>query len=162
MSTFLGIDPGAKGYLCLLDTSDKSIEFVSTTELPHLIYKWVMDKNIPNPITAVGIEDVHAIFGTSAGSNFSFGFNVGVIRGIIAATGIGLNLVAPKAWQKAVGVPTTKATRGSKSVKELVSEAALRLYPHASLYGPKGGLQDGKADSLMIAHYLSLKYGGYV
>jgi hypothetical protein len=43
--------------------------------------------------------------------------------------------------------------------KKFVASIALQLYPKAPLFGPKGGLLDGRADALMIAHYLSIKYG---
>ena len=43
--------------------------------------------------------------------------------------------------------------------KKHVASIAMQLYPKANLSGPKGGLLDGRADALMIAHYLSIKYG---
>lgn len=44
--------------------------------------------------------------------------------------------------------------------KKTVAAKALQLYPDAELHGPKGGLLDGRADALMIAHFLTIKYGG--
>lgn len=99
------------------------------------------------------IEDVHSIFGTSAKSNFNFGFNTGLITGIIQASGLPLAKVQPKAWQKAVGCKSS-----GKDLKKEVGKLAQDLYPYADITGPKGGLLDGKSDSLMIAHYATLTY----
>ena len=161
MSIYLGIDPGAKGSLCILDTQLKVTTFLpvpSGIETPQRLRKDLLDLDKITPIDMAAIEDVHSIFGMSAGSNFQFGFNVGILHGIMRSTHIGLDVVQPKVWQKAVGVvipPKSKPT----VVKQAIAAVALRLYPHAQLFGPKGGLLDGRADALMIAHYLSTKYG---
>ena len=99
------------------------------------------------------IEDVHSLYGMSAKSNFSFGFNTGLITGIIQSTGIGLDKVAPKKWQKEIGVKTK-----GKEIKAEVGQIATRLYPKVQLFTPRGRLEDGKSDSLMIAHYCYLTY----
>jgi len=156
MVMFVGIDPGAKGSLCALDPNTKSITFLSTLQTPHLIYDWL---NALSPIRMLAIEEVHSIYGTSAGSNFKFGFNVGMLHGIVGATRIGMDTVQPKIWQKQTGVQfRPKMTMAQK--KKTVAAKAIQLYPDAELYGPKGGLLDGRADALMIAHFLTIKYGG--
>jgi len=115
--------------------------------------------HLNNEIHFIGIEDVHSIHGTSAKSNFNFGFNVGVLHAIADITQIGFDLIKPKEWQKVVGVPTQKPKTAPAVRKKAIAAVALRLYPTALLYGPRGGLLDGRADALMIAHYLSIKYG---
>ena len=99
------------------------------------------------------IEDVHAIFGTSAKSNFNFGYNTGLVTGVVQASGISLDKVAPKKWQKFIGVKSK-----GKLIKKEVATICERLYPNASIRGPRGGLLDGKSDSLCIAHYAALTY----
>jgi hypothetical protein len=86
----------------------------------------------------------------SAKSNFGFGKNLGIVTAIakIATNGQAVKTVAPKVWQKYVGV----TVRG-KAIKKQVAEIANTLYPTANLYGKRGGLLDGRADALMIAHY---------
>jgi len=156
---FVGIDPGAKGSFCLLDPIRKTMEFKPTPTLDvtaAVIYDWLM--NYKPHIHMIGVEEVHAIFGTSAKSNFSFGFNVGQVRTIASMTGIGVDLVQPKVWQKGCGITFKKGMK-APAKKQLIAATALRLYPSAPLYGPQGGLLDGRADALMIAHHLSLKYG---
>lgn len=158
MTKYIGIDPGAKGYLCLLDSTTGTAEFHMTPNekiTPYNVVNWLHIKNANDTIRIIMLEDVTSIRGASAGSNFKFGFNVGVIRGIAEGSGIGVDLVRPKVWQKTVGVPAKPV-----HIKKAIAEVAQRLYPSVVLYGPKGGLIDGKADALMIAHYTALKYGG--
>lgn len=161
MALFIGIDPGAKGSLCLLDTATKQMEFMHTpgglvTSLE--VYTWVCMNHLNHTINAIAIENVHAIYGTSAKSNFNFGFNTGALHGIIGCTGIGLEMVQPKLWQKQCGIVFKPKMRPADK-KKTVAAVALQLYPKADIFGPKGGLLDGRADALMIAHYLSIKYG---
>lgn len=111
-------------------------------------------------IIMIGIESVHSVFGMSAKSNFTFGYNVGGINMLMESTGIGIDHVTPKVWQKGVGIMAKKPPRKPPELKKAVAGLAARLYPDAPLFGPRGGLLDGRSDSLMIAHYMALKYGG--
>jgi hypothetical protein len=151
---YIGIDPGAKGSLCSLDTVGKTTWFMPTNALPRELYTWLNHRDL---IDRIAIEDVHAIYGTSAGSNFKFGFNVGMLHGIVGATAMGLDLVQPKVWQKTTGISFKKGMTPAQK-KRVVAAKAQQLYPNADLYGPKGGLLDGRSDALMIAHFLSIKY----
>lgn len=160
MTLFVGIDPGAKGSLCLLDTATKKVVFQPTPCLkahPVTIHSWLVEIHAVTPIHMIGIEDVHAIYGTSAGSNFKFGYNTGLVTAVAQCTGIGVERITPKVWQKKIGVP--QAAKGKKR-KLAIANIALSLYPFAELYGPKGGLLDGRADALMLAHYMALRYAG--
>ena len=162
MTRFVGIDPGAKGSFCFLDSKTKEIEFWPNPIMgiySAVIYDLIMDRNKEQPIHMIGIEEVHSIFGTSAKSNFSFGFNVGIVHTIADLTSIGVDLVQPKEWQKACGIRFKTGMKPAEK-KQVTVGRALQLYPAAPLHGPKGGIMDGRADALMIAHYLSLKYGG--
>ena len=153
MVSVISVDPGAKGAICLFAPDHGVIEFRNTTDKPGELYAWLVQSIQKYDVKMAGVEKVHSIFGTSAKSNFSFGFNVGMMYGLIQATGIGLDEVQPKAWQKFVGVPAK-----SKTIKQDVAAICGRLYPQVSVHGPRGGLQDGKSDSLLIAHYFSVKY----
>jgi hypothetical protein len=160
---YLGVDPGAKGSLCFLDMDTRKMGFKPTPCLEFTAKQLrvhILAIHKKYDIRMAAIEDVHAIFGTSAGSNFKFGYNVGIINGVIQTTNIGLDLVTPRTWQRAIKAPTRKRAGGATKLKKAIAAIALRLYPDAPLLGPRGGLLDGRADALMIAHYLSLKYGG--
>ncbi len=143
-----GIDPGANGAICVLDSLDPA--YVALLDLKgkstYEIYNWVLTESL----SRVWVEDVHSLHGMSAKSNFSFGSNVGMIHAVatIALSGGIIDTVTPKIWQKYVGV-----TAKGKEIKNQVAALATGLYPSVNLYGPKGGLRDGRSDALMICYY---------
>lgn len=148
-NAYIGVDPGAKGELCLLVPSLNTMYWCSCSDPPNYIRDWITFHQKAYHINHIMIEDVHSIFGMSAKSNFTFGYNLGFVTAICKTVGVGVSKVTPKVWQKAIGVKS----KGGKLIKEEVAEIASTLYPRAQMRGPKGGLQDGKSDSLMIAHY---------
>ncbi len=151
----MGIDPGAKGALCALIPSDPQAIFLDTTEKPVVIRDWFIQIQKECELRVIVLEDVHSIFGVSAKSNFNFGRNVERVYTMALLTEGMVDLVQPKKWQKAVGVKTTAK---GKDIKKAVAEICGRLYPKVSIYGPRGGLDDGKSDALMIAHYAVLTH----
>ena len=167
MKIVLGIDPGASGYICALAPELKNAEFMSNKEQPHIIYEWLTELTEHYTVSHVMIEDVHSLGNVSAKSNFNFGFNCGLLHGVIGCTAIGLDMVQPKVWQKYIGIRTPVRKKGapkvpasvrSKKLKQDVAAICQRLYPKIVIHGPKGGLIDGKSDALMIAHYASHLY----
>lgn len=144
-----GIDPGRTGAVCVLDSNIPT--YTALLDLKdqsaYEVAKWI---NSFNDIEQVWIEDVHSLFGMSAKSNFSFGRNFGMISATaeIATYDGPIHKVTPKVWQKFCGV-----TAKGKEIKKQVAEIASKLYPLADLYGKRGGLLDGRADSLMITYY---------
>jgi len=150
---YIGIDPGASGAICILVPETKYTEFVPTTDKPMDIIKWLLDISNTYDPRIIMIENVHAIQGTSAGSNFKFGYNTGVVNALAEASGIGVDKITPKMWQKTIGVKAK-----GKAIKKEVASIAERLYPQAEIRGARGGVLDGRSDALMIAHVTYLKY----
>lgn len=166
MVRYLGIDPGAKGSLCILDPHG-DILFFPTPNIyktgpkficPKKLVEILTFKHREDPFTTVAIEDVHSLYGMSAKSNFTFGRNVQALHTVLQCTELKYELVQPKVWQKAVGIQLGKLT--PKERKQAIAKTAFGLYSSVELYGPKGGLLDGRSDALMIAHYLRLKHEG--
>ena len=147
---YIACDPGAKGSICLLVPDTNKIMFIDNTAIPMDIATWIQLAKKEYIIYTAMIEKVHAIQGTSAGSNFKFGYNTGLITGVIQTLGLGLEQITPKQWQKYIGVKS----KGS-AIKKEVAAICERLYPGAEIRGPRGGLLDGRSDALMIAHYAS-------
>ena len=145
-----GIDPGANGAIAILDS--KNPDSVALLDLKKTtinnIYNW-LHSQLRFRGSEIWVEDIHSMHGMSARSNFSFGKNLGIVT-TIAELMIGHlpKTVTPKIWQKYVGV-----TVKGKAIKKQVAKIANTLYPAADLYGKRGGLLDGRADALMIAHY---------
>ena len=145
-----GIDPGTNGAIAVLDSENPDsvalldLKKKNTTE----IWNWSRLCTWNTHPHVIWIEDVHSMHGMSAKSNFGFGKNVGMITTIAELTWDEVKTVTPKIWQKYIGV-----TVKGKAIKKEVAKIAQDLYPNAELYGQRGGLLDGRADALMIAHY---------
>ena len=162
----LGIDPGKDGGIVVLKrkkiikkyripTINKKL--VDLVELNKIINKY------KNREAHIIIEDVHALFGSSAKATWEFGKVVGQIQGCVSASGIPYTLVAPKKWQNEMfqGVPllkTTKTNQGKKvkanDNKAMALIATKRLFPSTSFI-PKGCRKphDGLVDAALIAEW---------
>jgi len=107
------------------------------------------------------IEEVHSLGNMSAKSNFSFGWNVGELHTLLQCLGMPYDMVQPKKWQSTVGIKVPIKFKGperAKRLKKATAEKCEQLYPGCDIYGPKGGLKDGRSDALMIAHFCRLSY----
>lgn len=167
MDVYVGIDPGSSGYICALEPGSNNVNFMANIDKPIDLYNGLIHISEHYNLKMAMIEDVHSLGTMSAKSNFSFGWNCGLLHTILQCAAIPYDKVQPKAWQKFIGVKTKVRKKGAPKVpaavrtRELKNEIAAiceRLYPHVSVRGPKGGLKDGKSDALMIAHYCSLIY----
>jgi len=162
MTSYVGVDPGAQGSLCLLD----DIGYIQFFEPPKMLkspgplIREIQDA-IAGRVTVIGaIEDVHSMANMSAKSNFGFGRNVQLMHTVMQLVPINYIVITPKTWQTALNIPAKKVFDSlGMSWKQGIADIALKIYPNANLYGPMGGLKDGRADALMLAHYLKLKYG---
>lgn len=144
----IGIDPGKSGALCALD--GKEITFIDFKTKGLLGYKEFLNSKA---VEVVALEKVHAMKGQGVVSMFSFGENYGSIQGMLLALEIPCILVSPQTWQKALNIP-------KKSDKKNIASIINTLYPTADLYGIRGGLLDGRSDSLCLAHYAELYIKG--
>jgi len=145
---YLACDPGSKGSFCLLLPKFNKASFKGTEEKPSDLIDWIEEIKLQYNLRLIMIEDVHSLPLVSAKSNFSFGYNLGVVTNIAIASKVMVDKVNPKKWQKFIGV-----TAKGDAIKKDVAAIATRLYPEANIYGPRGGLLDGRSDALMIAHY---------
>jgi len=141
----ISIDPGANGATCYLPERGDALFLDHKKATAAQLYQFMMQCT-PELIV---IEEVHSLYGMSAKSNFSFGYNLGAITTIAELVGAPIHRVQPKIWQKYIGC--TKPS--GKALKAEIGEIALNLYPNADIRGAKGGLLDGRSDALMIGHY---------
>ena len=152
---FIGIDPGATGAICLLEPVEQKIAFCETTLLFPKLVEWLLRAKNEGNLRFATVEDVHSIPGAASKSSFNFGRNLEKLHNALAMAGIPTDLVRPKVWQKTIGL---RPKIPKDKIKKEVAAIATRLYPSASLYGPRGGLLDGRSDALMIAHYCYLTH----
>lgn len=149
MKSWIGIDPGANGALChLFENKDiKFIDFKTDGLRGYIDYlSSIEDKKT---IQMVSVEQVSSMPGQGVKSMFSFGQRLGELEGMLQALKIGYIQTRPHAWQKTCKVQ-------AKSGKKGIFEAISKIYPEAELLGSKGGIKDGRCDSLGIAHNLRL------
>jgi len=149
----IGIDPGKAGALVAMGNNgsikDKIIMPIAGKELDiPAITKWLnWWLELKEPVIAC-VEKVHAMPGQGVVSMFTFGFNVGVIRGVISALNITLYLVAPQTWKKVVLADTPKD-------KNAAIDYCSRVYPEVSLLATERSKKphQGIADAICIARY---------
>lgn len=157
----LGCDPGINGFIAILRVADRVVTFIPNRTPPYDIFLKLRELEEEYEIVGIGVEKVHAIPGTSAGSNFKFGFNVGVIVALLSVLDSSLYEVTPKQWQTFIGLQIPRSIKGAarkKRIKKGVGEICSKLYPKAEIWGIRGGLLDGKSDALMICHTVLHKY----
>lgn len=163
---YIGIDPGKNGFLTVINQKGyfefypiplvgKELDILKINDIISSIISEESDFHCV-------IEDVHALYGASAGSTFIFGYVCGVLEGILVANNIPYTKVAPKKWQKQMweGIPLQQ--KSSSTGKTMVTDtklmslmAAKRLFPKVDLRETERCKKphDGKVDSLLIAEY---------
>lgn len=152
---FIGFDPGASGSMAIL-YEDNPAEVTVIDFKASGLYSYIsLLKELINSgkytIGAVVLEDVASMHGQGVKSVFSFGQRKGEIEGMLQTLELGYHLVKPQTWQKTIGANKKAPTKADK--KKLIVDCVKRLYPSATslLYGPKGGINDGRADAIGLA-----------
>lgn len=167
MKYYIGIDPGVHGFASVIDSDGKFIEAfpilkdvknVDIVEVSQRLFQ--LSKYEDN--CHVIIENIHAIFGSSAKGTFNFGFIAGVIEGVISTIGLSYTKINPKIWQKEMfkGIKAvTKASSTGKTqvidTKKMSFTASHRLFPTVDLRRTKKckNEDDNFSDSLLMAEY---------
>ena len=97
------------------------------------------------------IEQVHAMPKQGVSSAFGFGRSVGAIEGVVAALYIPTEMVTPQEWKKRAGL--------LRKPKDAARGLAIRLFPDvADRLARKKDV--GRADALLIAHFMTGGIGG--
>jgi len=140
----LGIDPGVRGGLALLNPDgavSTTVQFEGMTETE--LAASVRSVSLSRPVCV--IEKVGYIKGDGAMGSFTFGKIYGLLRGLA----LGLNLeivdVYPMMWQSSLCCLSS----GNKNVTK---NKAISLFPAYHAQRPRG-ITHGIADALLIAEY---------
>ena len=162
MSKVIGIDPGSKGAVVVLDERgviDSSFTFLKgTKEIDYELIAMMFNGYKPAEDYIVGIEEVHAIYGSAAKATFNFGHICGFLRACCYCNDLNHILVPPKTWQKFVWINEDIVfKKNSKKVdtKATSLNAAGRLFPNQSFRATKRSTtsHDGIVDAALIAYY---------
>jgi hypothetical protein len=154
-----GIDPGASGGIALLSPDGALISVHDTPKMKH------DGKTVPDAAAISKILDgVQFITLEKVGSRprqsgvFTFGMSQGIVVAVARMLDIPIQMVRPQDWQDLHGLKNGE--KDTKKKKAQIAEKALTFYPDANLYGPKGGLRDGRSDALLIARWGYLQKSG--
>jgi len=147
----VGIDPGFSGAIAFLDkyASNNRIE-IQDLPLKMIMGRKQIDgsafsKLLTRPfiIRFAVIEDVAAMPGNGSVSMFRFGFNAGVLHGVLESLGIKLLRVKPAVWKSALGLDSNKKN-------SLI--LARRIFPKSQHYFTRAK-DDGRAEAALLAHF---------
>lgn len=168
---YIGIDPGAIGYISMqvnsewthLSIKDNDMYKISDT----LLY---LKKTYPNIVA--GIENVHALFNSSAKATFSFGEIFGKLQALLIAHKIPYHLITPKTWQqeiwdnkdmvvtyKKVKLKNKEIAKKEINTKATSLNAAKRIFPEMDFRRTERckSPDDNLVDSVLICEYLRRK-----
>lgn len=168
---YLGIDVGSKGFVTL--NTGTELRFYSIADndayqLSNILHD--IKAEFQNVVCAM--EEIHAIFGSSAKATFAFGEINGLLKGLLIANKIPYHLVAPKKWQseiwdnkdmvvsyKTVIIKGKQVSKKEVNTKQTSFNAAKRIFPAVDLRKTERckNLDDNKCDSLLISEYARRK-----
>lgn len=139
---YVGVDPGKKGGYAVIDGDAVDV------------FPWDDSSFIDNMADAVNcgtcvacVEKVGAMHGQGVRSMFTFGQSYGFILGVLAALGIGVQLVPPGTWKKEFSLIGKDKTASIEVCK--------RLFPGVNLLASEKCRKDsdGMAEALLLACY---------
>ena len=148
----IGIDPGFSGAIAFYNSTTKRLKIY---DLP---LKKIMNKNqidgvrfsqmirfISDDIEFAAIEDVHAMPNQGVVSTFRFGYNAGILLGVLCAHGLKILRIKPSVWKSALNLSANK--------KDSI-ELAKKAFPKYKGYFTRQK-DDGRAEAALIALFAS-------
>lgn len=168
---YIGIDVGGKGFISTQFKGAWSHYSIEDNDL-YQLSEIMRSMRLKSDNLVCVIEDVHAIFGSSAKATFAFGFNKGYLIGLLAANNIPYVLIQPKEWQremwgnsdmvvtyKEVVVKGKKTTRKEVNTKQTSINCCKRLFPTLDLRKSERAkkIDDNKVDSILMCEYARRK-----
>lgn len=168
--TYIGIDPGSKGFVSVLrENGERKFHAISDGDMLDLATFIQQEIEFSKPHVHCIMEEVHAVLGSSAKATFAFGEINGYIKGILTALGCPYTLIQPKLWQKEIWqnqdmVYVHKTNKNGESkrcvdTKNTSYNSARRLFPEVDLCKTTKckNFDDNKVDSILITEYARRK-----
>ena len=143
---YIGVDPGKKGSLALLEDGKVSIfPFSEDT------YIDVLSKVDPHNAVCC-LEHIGAMPGQGVTTMFNFGTNFGFIQGVLRAYKIPFELVRPQKWKKEFSITGDK----NSSI-----QVCKRLFPEVNLLPTPRCKKENSdyAEAALMAEYARRKLG---
>ncbi len=143
-SCIIGVDPGLAGAIAFYFPAQNAVTVEDMPVAAGDVDAATLAARIAQmqPDVAI-VELVASRPGQGVASVFKFGCGFGMVRGVIAASGVPLHLVSAAKWKRALGLDADK---------EKSRALALRLWPGRSdLFGRKK--DHGRAEAALLARY---------
>lgn len=162
--TYIGVDPGSVGFIAV-EFGDGGKEFLPLKDNGWQDVCAFLGKIQNENDCVCCMEEIHAVFGSSAGATFSFGETYGVLQGTLIALGIPFHLVPPKIWQREMWTSSDKVYKTGKDKngrpirrvdnKATSINAARRLFPDVDFRRTAKckTVDDNKCDAMLICDY---------
>ena len=155
MATFIGIDPGLRGGICIISDTGTfycyempvNKDGVDASTLRQIIGNYGCGAHV-----IAYVEHAQAMPKQGVVGVFTYGVGFGKILAVLEICGIKIKLVRPAIWKKALKLPKEKLAA--------VEMAERLLHPIDIFRTERGRLLDGKAEAFLIAHYGILKEAG--
>lgn len=167
MKIVIGIDPGSKGVAVLMIDGRISEKININDNGIGAFAEWIQKQknsyDVAGNSFSVVMEEVHAVFGSSAKATFSFGEAVGMAKAVLVMAKVKHTFVPPKTWQKIVwcngDVEYKPAKEESKrkvvNTKKTSLNAATRIFPGHDFRKSQRAKNpdDNYVDAALIAEY---------
>lgn len=149
---YIGIDPGKKGAIAIIDGDDVAAVPWDDDGFVRLMRMTKHECGMDGEGIIVAVEKVGAVHGNGIVSTFSFGKNAGYIEGVLAALGIPYQLVPPTMWKKEFSLIGKDKKASIDTCKRLFPELNLRRTDKCRTDS------DGLAESTLLAEYARRKF----
>ena len=166
---FMGVDPGNKGGLAIIDKNARVISHISIEESTwEDIWGWIAHDHWEF-CDKVILEKVHAFPGQGVSSMFTFGENYGMLQAFLIASEIPRKIVMPADWQGYFDIPPRKSFEKEarktgkpsglqgrmKSLhKEAIRQECEHRFPDLNIWWEKTlTYQRAVCDALLMAEY---------
>lgn len=142
---WVGVDPGAAGAMALLTEHD----YIDIKDWSNFgtMNMWLRFWGRNFDVQCVAVEKLHGRKGSNAESTSTFMKHVGGWLAVIEVLGLPCVEVRPQIWMMR-RVPVKKSKTDKPSVKYVQ-----KRYPDVELFGPRGGVKDGRSDALCMAEW---------
>ena len=146
----IGIDPGFSGAIAflypdnVLHIKDMPIRAImNRKQVDGHAFALILKAYKYRGAAFAAIEDVHSMPGQGVTSTFRFGYNAGILLGVLQALDIKVLRIKPSVWKVALGLSSDK----SKSLT-----LAKKLFPAYKEYFTRAK-DDGRAEAALLAHF---------
>lgn len=133
---YIGIDPGVSGGMACLqgEVVHNCIAMPPTEWDAWQCFEEIKRTKLPMFATLEKVGGYMAGSGGNIGSAmFKFGTSYGMARAFLVAAGIPFEEVTPNVWQRAMGIPSRKKTMTKTAYKNVLKQAAQRLFPSTAV-----------------------------